>query len=167
MASTPSAQHRTGPSTGAGGGALYTIDPQTAAAAEVLIYPEGFISSGDVAVLGGVLYATVSPSLMPNLNDTLIAVDLGLEQRHGRRAGRLLVRVGPRARWRCALRLHLQRACDHDRHRDRRGDAGDLGVALVLRSVVVVGAHATTGGEIAQQEELTRAPPACRPSQGA
>jgi hypothetical protein len=55
-------------------GVLYTIDPQTGAAAEVLAYPDGLESSGDVAVLGGVLYASSNPS--PNANDTLIAIDL-------------------------------------------------------------------------------------------
>jgi hypothetical protein len=55
-------------------GVLYTVDPQTGAAAEVLAYPDGLASSGDVAVLGGVLYAT--SNLNPNANDTLIAIDL-------------------------------------------------------------------------------------------
>lgn len=56
-------------------GVLYTIDPQTGAAAEVLTYPDALESSGDLAVLGGVLYATAT-NLAPGVNDSLIAVDL-------------------------------------------------------------------------------------------
>ncbi len=58
---------------GAGGSTLYTIDPGTGALATVLSYPADYTSSGDLAIMGGTLLATVTNG---GTYDDLLAIDL-------------------------------------------------------------------------------------------
>jgi hypothetical protein len=58
---------------GGAGSNVYTIDPKSGKATLLAPYPSGYGSSGDVAVLGGLLYGTVSGSLA---NDSVVSIDL-------------------------------------------------------------------------------------------
>jgi hypothetical protein len=57
----------------AGGNTLFTIDPATGVTAEVATYPAPYASSGDLAVIGTQLFATVTGD---GTTDSLLFVDL-------------------------------------------------------------------------------------------
>jgi hypothetical protein len=57
-----------------GGGEVYTIDPKTGDTTQVATYPAGYESSGDLAVIGNQLLATVTSG--GTGNDVLVSIDL-------------------------------------------------------------------------------------------
>jgi hypothetical protein len=58
----------------AGGDSLFTIDPKTGELQKVATYPPGYFSSGDLAVIGSRLLATVNSEA--GENDSLLSIDL-------------------------------------------------------------------------------------------
>jgi hypothetical protein len=56
------------------GSGVFTIDQTTGDMAQIATYPDGYESSGDLAVIGGQLFATVN--LGDGLDDSLVSVDL-------------------------------------------------------------------------------------------
>ncbi len=61
---------------GAGGDLVFTLDPATGNARQLARYPPGYFSSGDVAVIGDRLFATVNTGADAE-SDTLLSIDLG------------------------------------------------------------------------------------------
>jgi hypothetical protein len=60
---------------GAGGEVVFSIDPKTGRSKEVARYPDGYESSGDLAVIGDHLLATVN-GIAYEGSDTLVSIDL-------------------------------------------------------------------------------------------
>jgi hypothetical protein len=58
---------------GSGGGGISRIDPASGASTNVVGFPAGFSSSGDIATLGGVLYASTTNA---TASDVLVTVDV-------------------------------------------------------------------------------------------
>jgi hypothetical protein len=60
---------------GAGGDVVFAIDPKTGRSRQVARYPDGYESSGDLAVIGDHLLATVN-GIAYEGSDTLVSIDL-------------------------------------------------------------------------------------------